>query len=171
MPYSAGIYPDGAATKIDGSVLPAPFFGRAGNLRSRVYGTPPNDAASQNRDEFYPAIYDTWSLHYEFNKRKMPLGSGGSVIAVGDEDDDGTFDEGGDGNAGKAPVTLIGRVPCKASAENGPIRPGDLLVVDGAVGVEVGLGVVGREPAEELQRVRPEAGELGDVSHRRTPSR
>lgn len=35
--------------------------------------------------------------------------------------------EGGDGNVGKLPLALAGRVPCKASAENGPIRPGDLL--------------------------------------------
>lgn len=29
----------------------------------------------------------------------------------------------------RAPLALSGRVPCKVSAENGPIRPGDLLTV------------------------------------------
>ena len=42
--------------------------------------------------------------------------------------------EGGAGNAGKAPVSLIGRVPCKVSAENGPIRPGDLLTTSSTPG-------------------------------------
>jgi hypothetical protein len=42
--------------------------------------------------------------------------------------------EGGDGNVGKVPVALTGRVPCKVSAENGPIRPGDLLVTSATPG-------------------------------------
>ena len=33
-----------------------------------------------------------------------------------------------DQQAGGLPVTILGLVPCKVSAENGPIRPGDLLV-------------------------------------------
>jgi hypothetical protein len=36
--------------------------------------------------------------------------------------------DGGDGNEGRVPLALVGQVPCKVSAENGPIRPGDLLV-------------------------------------------
>ena len=48
--------------------------------------------------------------------------------------------EGGDGNAGRAPVTLIGRVPCKVSAENGPIRPGDLLTTSSTPGHAMNAG-------------------------------
>jgi len=42
--------------------------------------------------------------------------------------------DGGDGNEGKVPLTLVGQVPCKVSAENGPIRPGDLLVTSSTPG-------------------------------------
>jgi len=34
----------------------------------------------------------------------------------------------------RAPLALSGRVPCKVSAENGPIRPGDLLTVSSTPG-------------------------------------
>ncbi len=36
--------------------------------------------------------------------------------------------------AGKVPLAVVGVVPIKASAENGPIAPGDLLVASGTVG-------------------------------------
>lgn len=42
--------------------------------------------------------------------------------------------EDGNGNAGKVPITLIGRVPCRVSAESGPIRPGDLLTTSSTPG-------------------------------------
>jgi hypothetical protein len=42
--------------------------------------------------------------------------------------------EGGDNNEGKAPLALSGRAPCKVSAENGPIRPGDLLTTSSTPG-------------------------------------
>jgi hypothetical protein len=42
--------------------------------------------------------------------------------------------EGGDNNQGKAPLALSGRAPCKVSAENGPIRPGDLLTTSSTPG-------------------------------------
>src|SRR5262249_42629279 len=42
---------------------------------------------------------------------------------------------GEDGDAtGKVPVALVGIVPTKVSAENGPIRPGDLLTTSGTPG-------------------------------------
>jgi hypothetical protein len=37
-------------------------------------------------------------------------------------------------NPGKVPLAIVGVAPCKASAENGPIRPGDLLTTSGAPG-------------------------------------
>jgi hypothetical protein len=37
-------------------------------------------------------------------------------------------------NPGKVPLAIVGVVPCKASAENGPIRPGDLLVTSSTPG-------------------------------------
>jgi hypothetical protein len=37
-------------------------------------------------------------------------------------------------NEGEVPLALIGRVPCKASAENGPIAVGDLLTTSSTVG-------------------------------------
>ncbi len=36
--------------------------------------------------------------------------------------------------AGGVPVTILGMVLCKVSAENGPIRPGDLLVTSATPG-------------------------------------
>jgi len=38
------------------------------------------------------------------------------------------------GQAGYAPLAIAGVVPVKVSAENGPIRPGDLLVASGTPG-------------------------------------
>jgi hypothetical protein len=38
------------------------------------------------------------------------------------------------GAAGKIPLAVVGVVPVKASAENGPIRPGDLLVASNTPG-------------------------------------
>ncbi len=35
---------------------------------------------------------------------------------------------------GEVPVAIMGIVPCKVSAENGPIRPGDLLVTSSTAG-------------------------------------
>ncbi|MDD4270648.1 MAG: hypothetical protein PHN77_20680, partial [Thermoguttaceae bacterium] len=99
-----------------GAVLPnlgglpgyTPFCG-AGALPSRVYGTLPQYAESQTSNEFYPAVYDTWSLHYEFNRRQMRFTPGGPLEEVGDEDRDGIFDEGSDGidNNGKDGVDDI----------------------------------------------------------------
>ena len=43
-----------------------------------------------------------------------------SVLAVGDHHI-------GDSLAGNVPVAMLGIVPTKVSAENGPIKPGDLL--------------------------------------------
>ncbi|MBN1139378.1 MAG: hypothetical protein JXM73_22565 [Anaerolineae bacterium] len=40
----------------------------------------------------------------------------------------------GDAQAGGLPVTILGVVSCKVSAENGPIRPGDLLVTSATPG-------------------------------------
>jgi hypothetical protein len=40
----------------------------------------------------------------------------------------------GDAQAGGVPVAILGVVPCKVSAENGPIRPGDLLVTSATPG-------------------------------------
>jgi len=40
----------------------------------------------------------------------------------------------GDAQAGGLPVTILGIVSCKVSAENGPIRPGDLLVTSATPG-------------------------------------
>jgi len=37
-------------------------------------------------------------------------------------------------NPGKVPLAIVGVVPCKASAENGAIRPGDLLVTSSTPG-------------------------------------
>lgn len=88
-----------------GAVLPnltglpfgyTPFCG-AGDLQSRVYGTLPQYAASRIQSEFYPAVYDTWSLHYEFNRRWMRFSPGGTLEEVGDEDGDGIFDRGSNG--------------------------------------------------------------------------
>jgi len=46
---------------------------------------------------------------------------------VGGSDEDGT-------NPGKVPLAVIGVVPVKASAENGPIAPGDLLTTSSTPG-------------------------------------
>ncbi len=40
----------------------------------------------------------------------------------------------GDAQADGVPVAILGVVPCKVSAENGPIRPGDLLVASSTPG-------------------------------------
>jgi hypothetical protein len=40
----------------------------------------------------------------------------------------------GDAQAGGVPVAILGAVPCKVSAENGPIHPGDLLVTSATPG-------------------------------------
>jgi len=76
-------YPDTTAT-VGSLVLPAPHFGREGAFMSRVYGRQPGGA-------FFPAVYDTWSLHYEHNQRLV------AGVPVGDEDRDGLFDEGSNG--------------------------------------------------------------------------
>jgi hypothetical protein len=40
----------------------------------------------------------------------------------------------GDGQSGGVPIAILGVVSCKVSAENGPIRPGDLLVTSSTPG-------------------------------------
>ena len=67
------------------------------------------DAASPSPNEFYPAVYDTWSLHYEFNRRWMRFAVGGTPVEVGDEDGVLGFDQGSDGidNNGKDGVDDI----------------------------------------------------------------
>lgn len=90
--------------------LPGPsWFCGPGDSRSRVYGTLPQYAASPTSNEFYPAVYDTWSLHYEFNRRQMRFTPGGPLVEVGNEDGDTIFDQGSDGidNNGKDGVDDI----------------------------------------------------------------
>ena len=61
------------------------------------------------------------------------------------------------GNPGKAPLAIVGIVPVKASAENGPIAPGDLLTTSSTPGHAmfadhfVGGAIIGKalEPLEE----------------------
>jgi hypothetical protein len=83
-------YPDNPVFDASGNVLrlAAPLFCRAGATASRVYGTLPGSNA------VYPAVYDTWSLHYEYNRRKISFGGGGAPFEVGDEDQDGIVDRG-----------------------------------------------------------------------------
>jgi len=45
-----------------------------------------------------------------------------------------------DGNEGEMPLAVIGVVPCKVSAENGAIRPGDLLTTSGTPGYAMRAG-------------------------------
>lgn len=44
--------------------------------------------------------------------------------------------------AGQVPLALVGKVPVKASAENGPIRPGDLLVASATPGHAMKAGAI-----------------------------
>jgi hypothetical protein len=50
-------------------------------------------------------------------------------------------DENGDPlEPGQVPLAVLGRVPVKASAENGSIQPGDLLVTSGRPGYAIKAG-------------------------------
>ena len=65
-----------------GPLLPRPLFHWAGDARSRLRGTEPN-VNIPLPDELLPAVYDTWSFHYERDGF--------------DQDQDGLFDEGTNG--------------------------------------------------------------------------
>ena len=91
--------------------LPIPHFAREGNHRSLAYGTVNVFANYKQPFDYYPAVYDTWSLHYEYNhqwvnyvsenpadsNRVDPSTTSTSTGFVGDEDRDGTYDEATDG--------------------------------------------------------------------------
>jgi hypothetical protein len=54
------------------------------------------------------------------------------------------------------PMAVVGIVPCKVSAENGPIRPGDLLVTSATPGhamrdSDPGVGTVLGKALERLE--------------------
>jgi hypothetical protein len=114
-------YPDVPAVDRNDAVLPVPHFYRQGNSKSLAYGTqwqfamgeqpyPPSfDATVKQPYEYFPSVYDTWSLHYEYNRqwvnyvsdnpgdsnRVSPLPD--PAGSIGDEDRDGTPDRGSNG--------------------------------------------------------------------------
>jgi type II secretory pathway component PulJ len=102
VPVMTGYYPDNFASHASGAILPVPSFGRqcgplslaTGTLqgsRSLAYGTQPGAALGNQVYDFFPAVYDTWSLHYEFNRHTVfyytenPLNDNGSTETVGNE--------------------------------------------------------------------------------------
>ncbi len=118
------LYPDGPYTSGTNVVLPIPQFGREGNHRSLAYGTVDRFGVYLQPHDYYPAIYDTWSLHYEYNHqwvnyvsenpansdRVLPSTNSASTGFVGDEDRNGIFDQATDGldNDGANGVDDIG---------------------------------------------------------------
>ncbi|MGI6418491.1 MAG: PulJ/GspJ family protein [Thermoguttaceae bacterium] len=108
--FVSGAYPDAPAIHATGRSLPVPLFHRPGDYGSRVYGTLPPDLADGPSIKWCPAVYDTWSLHYEFNRRQMRFTPGGPLEEVGDEDGVLGFDQGSDGidNDGKDGVDDVG---------------------------------------------------------------
>lgn len=86
------VYPDNPYMQGGIVVLPVPQFHREGNWRSLAYGTRWEFGASQQPYEFYPSVYDTWSLHYEANRQTVyyfsenPADANQQEVTVGNED-------------------------------------------------------------------------------------
>lgn len=113
VPYNIAVaggpaYPDAAAAGI-----PAPFFHRQGYPlypdvmsqplaanRSMAYGTRWQFAVNQQPYCYFPAVYDTWSLHYEYNQQSVhyfspnPNNTNYVEVTIGDEDGNGIYDQG-----------------------------------------------------------------------------
>ncbi len=99
-------YPDGLAWDLYGAVLPIPKFARQGHARSLAYGTqwqfamgenpfPPNYPNTVTQPfEYFPSVYDTWSLYFEYNQHLInyvsdnPGDANRSPDMVGNEDQD-----------------------------------------------------------------------------------
>jgi len=135
-PSGRAYYPDNPAVNTSGT-LPPPIFARQGHPKSLAYGTqwpyalgehpyPPDYGPSYQKQpyEYFPAIYDTWSLHYEYNYHGVSFVSDSpydanrapAPVPVGNEDRDTDgggnqlYDEGTDGldNDGASGVDDVG---------------------------------------------------------------
>jgi len=81
--------------KYASSTVPQSLFYHQGNRFSKLEGTRP--ATSPSPANYRPSIYDTWSFHYEHNQRWVRFTSGGNLVHVGNENNNGLFDEGTNG--------------------------------------------------------------------------
>ncbi len=116
VPYTVGDYPDSPVTHASGAILPAPLFYRQGyplsadsdnvplaSNASLAYGTRWQLAVAQQPYCFFPSVYDTWSLHYEYNRQLIrffspnPADQNFSDVVVGDEDGIGGYDQAANG--------------------------------------------------------------------------
>jgi hypothetical protein len=68
----------------------------------------------------------------------------------------------GDGNPGDVPLAVVGVVPVKATAEAGPIRPGDLLVTSSTPG-HVMKGIDPKPGTVVGKALQPLAGDKGVI--------
>ncbi len=89
-----GVYPDAVGSDMLGTALPIPRFHREGNWASRAYGTRSQFVGFQQPYDYFPSVYDTWSLHYEYNRRTVryfsenPTDANYATVTEGNEDND-----------------------------------------------------------------------------------
>jgi hypothetical protein len=99
VPPSVGTpyYPDVAGSDMLGTVLPIPNFHREGNVRSLAYGTRREFVDFQQPYDYFPSVYDTWSLHFEYNRHTVnyvsenPTDANRVLVTVGNEDGDEVY--------------------------------------------------------------------------------
>ena len=95
---STNVYPWTTGIDSVGNILPVPFFHHPGNLWSHAYGTQWEFAGYQQPYDFFPSVYDTWSLHYEYNQQMVdyvsenPNDNNRVSLPIGNEDGDFEFD-------------------------------------------------------------------------------
>ena len=115
LPLAASAYPEVA---IPAAGLPVPYFHRQGYPlypdgpslsvplaynRSLAYGTRWQMAVTQEPYCYMPAVYDTWSAHYEYNRQSIryfsdnPSDTNVYTGNIGDEDGNGVFDDASNG--------------------------------------------------------------------------
>ena len=98
--FGTGYYPHVPGLDRYFNTLPVPTFYSLGNYRSLAYGTQNRFAYFQEPYDYFPAVYDTWSLHYEYNRQTInyvdedPTSNNRADVTVGNEDGDGLYDEG-----------------------------------------------------------------------------
>ena len=120
------------ASVCDGPSKPAsmttPFTPASGRMRFATFCTTASVRSTEARSTLVAGVYST---------RPGFVGSerDWDVPPAKQGDEMGTYDlEMMAAQFDEVPLAVVGIVPCKVSAENGPIRPGDLLVTAGTVG-------------------------------------
>lgn len=95
---ATNVYPWTTGIDSVGNTIPIPSFHHPGNWRSLAYGTQWEFVGYEQPYDYFPSVYDTWSLHYEYNQQTVdyvsenPTDNNRVSLPIGNEDGDYDFD-------------------------------------------------------------------------------